>query len=285
MSIHRKLATKYTPAAQQGFLGAGHFARPVIQVPYTTSDPFIMLMDDMLDKKDETPVGGPHPHAGFETVTLVLEGELGDGAHKLSGGDFEMMTAGGGVIHTETIDKKAKLRILQLWLTLPKKDRWTAPRLQRLSSAQVPVLGKSGASIRLYSGRLDDVVSPVSNYTPMVLADVRLQAGASVALPVPADFTAFLYMIDGDVHIGQDGATLKKDEVGWLDRPGGDQTTSLELAGGGSGARAILYAGQPQHDPIVSHGPFIGDTDDDIRRLYREYRSGEMSHISELAEA
>ncbi|RYZ18319.1 MAG: pirin family protein, partial [Chitinophagaceae bacterium] len=99
MSIKRKLTRVYTPESQPGFLGPGHWARPVISGPFSDSDPFIILMDDMLDKKDSTPVGGPHPHAGFETVSFLLEGEMGDERHKMKGGDFQIMTAGGGIIH------------------------------------------------------------------------------------------------------------------------------------------------------------------------------------------
>jgi quercetin 2,3-dioxygenase len=77
MSIKRKLIQIDTPPEQAGFLGRGHIARPVIQRSFSESDPFIMLMDDILDKKDDIPVGGPHPHAGFETVSLLLEGEIG----------------------------------------------------------------------------------------------------------------------------------------------------------------------------------------------------------------
>src|SRR4249919_2168390 len=100
MAIKRKLAKVYEPKGQPGFLGAGHIARPLLTGNFSESDPFIILMDDMLDKKDNEPVGGPHPHAGFETVSLMLEGELGVGAHKMKEGDFQMMTAGSGVIHT-----------------------------------------------------------------------------------------------------------------------------------------------------------------------------------------
>src|SRR3990170_6280111 len=137
-TIKRKLVQVSTPKGEPGFLGAGHVARPVIERNFRESDPFIMLMDDMLDKRDNQPVGGPHPHAGFETVTLIVEGELGNAGHAMKAGDFELMTAGSGVIHTETIDKKAKIRILQMWLSLPKKDRWATPRLQDLQAEHVP---------------------------------------------------------------------------------------------------------------------------------------------------
>src|SRR4051812_22409994 len=127
-TIDRKLATVYTPSPQQGFLGKGHTARPVVAVDFTQSDPFIMLMDDWLDKTDNVPVGGPHPHAGFETVTVVLKGEIGEGPHALKQGDFEIMTAGSGVVHTEILSKPTQMRILQLWLNLPKQDRKASPR-------------------------------------------------------------------------------------------------------------------------------------------------------------
>ena len=94
MQIKRKLEKVDTPQGQPGFMGAGHTARPVLKGGFTQTDPFIMLMDDVLDKKDTTPAGGPHPHAGFETVSFLLEGEMGDEAHTMKAGDFQIMTAG-----------------------------------------------------------------------------------------------------------------------------------------------------------------------------------------------
>jgi redox-sensitive bicupin YhaK (pirin superfamily) len=149
MSHKRKLIRIDTPAAQPGFLGPDHIARPVISGSFSDSDPFIMLMDDMLDKKDNTPVGGAHPHGGFETVSLLLEGEIGDEAHKMKGGDFQMMTAGRGVVHTETIDRIVKMRLLQLWLNLPKSERWATPRLQDLPLEHVPTFSEAGVTIKL----------------------------------------------------------------------------------------------------------------------------------------
>src|SRR5580765_8206421 len=167
MSVKRKLVRIYTPAEHPGFLGAGHLARPVIQGDFRDTDPFIMLMDDMLDKKTDEPVGGPHPHAGFETVTLMLEGEMGDDLHKMQAGDLQMMTAGSGIVHTETISKKMKMRLLQLWLTLPKNQRWTKPRVQDISFHHVPKTGRDGVDIHVYSGSLAGASSPVKNYTPV----------------------------------------------------------------------------------------------------------------------
>jgi redox-sensitive bicupin YhaK (pirin superfamily) len=286
MAIKRKLIKIDQPEAQPGFLGAGHLARPLINRSFSDSDPFIMLMDDMLDKKDTDPVGGPHPHAGFETVTLLLEGEIGDEAHKMKAGDFQMMTAGSGIVHTETIDKISRMRLLQLWLNLPKKDRWTRPRVQDLQSAHVPSLSEKGISIKLYSGSLAGLTSQVLNYTSLIVADVAIEAGVTTIQQIPGMFNGFLYVLRGSVRVGEDRKQLKKDEVGWLNLiEDNNAQTDLALTAGEEGVRLVLYAGNPTGDSIVSYGPFIADTADDIQRLYKEYREGKMKHISTVPES
>jgi redox-sensitive bicupin YhaK (pirin superfamily) len=277
----RKLLKVQTPPAQQGFLGAGHTALPVIQVDYSESDPFVMLMDDRLDKEDDEPVGGPHPHAGFETVTLVLEGELG-GEHALKRGDMEMMTAGSGVVHSEIIDKKMRMRILQLWLNLPRKDRGTLPRVQNISSENVPSVSGNGVTVKVYSGSLAGVTSPLKNHAPVIISDIYLEPGAKTALTLPASYSTFLYVVNGNVGVGEENKELKTDQVGWLDRHTDNVPSELLINGRDSGGRFILYSGQPQGDPIVVHGPFIADNQDDIRRLYSDFRKGKMGHISEV---
>lgn len=280
MSVIRKLIKVETPPAHQGFLGAGHTARAVIQSNYSNSDPFIMLMDDMLDKKDEKPVGGPHPHAGFETVTLLIEGELGDGIHKMKGGDFQMMTAGSGVIHTETIQKQTKIRLLQLWLVLPKSARWNTPRVQNISALNVPSISKNGVQIKVYSGSFAGLTSPLSNYVPIIIADVKMDAFALSIQSIPSTFNTFIYVLEGSVEIGDENKVIDQYQVGWMNKFTEDIPSELKLKAGASGVRFILYSAQPQGDPIVTHGPFIGDNQKDIMRLYDEYQQGKMKDIS-----
>jgi redox-sensitive bicupin YhaK (pirin superfamily) len=285
MSVKRKLIRIDTPQGEAGFLGRGHIARPVISFGFAESDPFIMLMDDMLDKKDNTPVGGPHPHAGFETVSLLLDGEIGDEAHKMKGADFQMMTAGSGIVHTETIDKIAKMRLLQLWLNLPKKDRWATPRLQDLPLAHVPSLSGNGVSIKLYSGSLAGLTSPVQNYSPIIVADITILAAEKTILQIPTNYNTFLYVIKGNVMVGENKKQLNQDQVGWLDRLNENSESDLELTAGGEDVRLVLYGGKPTGDNIVSHGPFIADTSEDIQRLFHDYRQGKMKHISTVPES
>lgn len=280
MTIYRKLAKTYTPPIQQGFLGPGHLARPVIQADFTESDPFIMLMDDRLDKQDEQPVGGPHPHAGFETVSLLLEGSIGDEVYRMKVGDLQLMTAGSGIIHAETIEGDASMRLLQLWLNLPKKDRWATPRVQDLPIEKVPTTTHNGTTVKVYSGSLAGLTSPIQNYTPLIIADIHLPPGTTTVQHIPASFTTFLYMLEGSLQVGDEANELHRDQVGWLDRHAEETLSELKLTSGETGARVILYAGEPQGNAIVSQGPFIGDTQADIRRLYQEYRQGKLHHIA-----
>ncbi|WP_426293479.1 pirin family protein [Dyadobacter endophyticus] len=282
--IIRNIVSIKTPPAQPGFLGPDHTARAVIYHEFEHSDPFILLMDDFLDKKDDEPVGGPHPHAGFETVSLLLEGEIGDETHMMKQGDFQIMTAGSGIVHTETIEGRSRMRLLQMWLNLPKADRWTAPRVQDLSFENAPVSEKKGVKTVLYSGAFAGLHSPVKNHVPLIVADIRLQPGAKLTESLPASYNAFLYLIEGDVMVGDEGKILIANQIGWLSKGSAREASELTLAAGAEGARVVLYAGEPQHDEIVSHGPFISDHQEEIKELYSDFRHGKMRHVSTLPE-
>ncbi|HTE30803.1 MAG TPA: pirin-like C-terminal cupin domain-containing protein [Chryseolinea sp.] len=280
--MKRKVTTVYAPHAQPGFLGKGHTARPVIGVDFEQSDPFIMLMDDRLEKTDYSPVGGPHPHAGFETVTLVLAGEIGEGEQGLKSGDLEMMTAGRGIVHTETISQPASMHILQLWLNLPKHERQAQPRVQHLSATHVPFKLEDGVVVRVYSGTFAGLTSPLKNHTPLILAELTMNANTKIETNLPSDFSSFIYVIEGSAEVGSDNKLVTKDQVGWLNRSDVPGEGELQITTGKDGARLVIYAAQPQHHEIVSHGPFIADSMDDIRQLYSDYRSGRMGHIHDV---
>ncbi|MBO9613421.1 MAG: pirin family protein [Dyadobacter sp.] len=282
--IVRNIISIKTPPAQPGFLGPDHTARAVIYNEFRHSDPFILLMDDFLDKKDDEPVGGPHPHAGFETVSLLLEGEIGDEAHTMKQGDFQMMTAGSGIVHTETIEGKSRMRLLQMWLNLPKADRWTAPRVQDIALANAPAIERNGVKTVLYSGSFAGLDSPVKNYVPLIVADIRLKPGAKLAESLPATYNAFLYVIEGNVEVGDERSDLDVNQIGWLSRGVIGEASELVVVAGSEGARVVLYAGEPQYDQIVSYGPFISDHQEEIKALYSDFRHGKMRHVSTLPE-
>jgi len=174
--------------------------------------------------------------------------------------------------------------LLQMWLNLPKADRWTEPRVQDLTFDNAPAVEKNGAKTILYSGSFAGVRSPVKNHVPLVVADIRLQAGAKLSEPLPGSYNAFLYVIEGNVHVGNEGKVLEFNQVGWLSKGDADSSNDLIMEAGSEGARVILYAGEPQHDKIVSYGPFIADHQEEIKDLYADFRHGKMRHVSTLQE-
>jgi len=270
------------PPAAPGFVGPGHLAAPVVSPEnFEMNDPFILLMDDHLDIGDR-PVGGPHPHAGFETVTLILDGAIfdRDEGGTLNAGEMQWMTAGNGIIHSEDVRTKGKVRLLQLWLTLPKNKRWIAPDFQTINVNDVPVRREKGAAIRVYSGSSAGLQSGTRNHVPVTIVEINLEPNASAELDIPASYNGFAFVIDGSVRIGD--TELNTGQVGWLDRWTDVGTSVLRVVAGESRARLVLYAGQPQGDPIVSYGPFIGDSKQDIARLFAEYQSGRFPRLSEL---
>ncbi|WP_223641312.1 pirin family protein [Corallococcus sp. EGB] len=260
------------PEPTQGQFGPAHTVVPVISPEdYARSDPFILLMDDRIDGK---PMGGPHPHAGFETVTVVVKGGMTHDSGRLGEGDAQWMTAGRGVIHGEGLEGDlAQARILQLWLTLPKAQRWVPSGYQDLAYSELPVRREPGVEVRVYSGTSGAVRSATKNYVPVTLAELRLEPGASVEQDLPASYNGFFYVLEGEVAVGPDRRALRPGQVGWLDRPepGGDSTVRVT---GATRARVLLYAGQPQREPLVSYGPFIGDTQADILSAFEGYRAG-----------
>lgn len=282
MNTRRKLRTSYAAPVESGFLGEGHTARALIRVPYKESDPFILLMDDMLDKKDSIPVGGPHPHSGFETVSLLVDGEIREKTESMKAGDFQIMTAGSGIVHTEVIDQPTKGRLLQMWLNLPAKERWAKPRVQNLAADHVPEIETGGTTIRLYSGTLAGVSSPVINHVPLLVAEFQMKPNTRIVQNIPSSFNAFIFVLNGGVHVGEEKSLLRKDETGWLDLPDTDGDSELILESRRDGARFVLYAGKPQGEDFVSQGPFIGDTHNDIKKVYTQYVKGQLQHIANV---
>jgi len=285
MSQQRSIARVVSiPPLAPGFVGPGHLATPVVSPEnFDMTDPFILLMDDHLDIGNR-PVGGPHPHAGFETVTLILDGAIydRDEGGTLNAGEVQWMTAGSGIIHSEEVRTKGRVRLLQLWLTLPKNDRWTLPRSQTVHSNSIPVRREPGAEIRIYSGSSGGLQSGTRNHVPVTMVEIKLDAHASAEQEILASYNGFAFVIDGSVQIGD--TALSVGQVGWFNHSNGTGLSALRVVAGESGARLVVYAGQPQGDPIVSYGPFIGDTKHDIARLFAEYQAGRFPRLSELTQ-
>jgi redox-sensitive bicupin YhaK (pirin superfamily) len=287
MAIARRIArVVQTPAPTTGFMGAGHTAALVVDPSeFASQDPFILLADDRIELPAGSTAGGEHPHAGFETVTFLLEGSLHDRVEgSLGTGDVQWMTAGSGVIHNEDVVPQGRTRILQLWLTLPHEKRWSAPRFETVAREDAPVRRAPGVELRVYSGSSADARSSTRNHVPVTMVDISLEASASVEQDLPASYNGFVYVLEGSVRAGAGAAPLDAGQVGWLDRTDGG-ASSLRVTAGGAGARLVLYAGEPTNVPIVMHGPFVGETRADLMRVSSEYMGGRFPRMSQLVQA
>src|SRR3954469_12689874 len=186
---------QHTPPPEPGFIGEGHTAVEVLApTALVDSDPFVLLMDDRLDIEKRRQIGGPHPHAGLETVTLVLEGSADDRDEgRLSAGDALWMTAGRGIIHNEHVEVEGRTRILQLWVRLSKAERAAPPRFELIRGAEALVRREPGVTARLYSGTTGALTSATKNHVPVTLVDVTLEPASSFEQQLPATFNGFVY--------------------------------------------------------------------------------------------
>jgi redox-sensitive bicupin YhaK (pirin superfamily) len=269
-----------TPAPTPGFIGEGHTAVEVLApTALAASDPFVLLMDDRLDIEQRRQIGGAHPHAGLETVTLVLEGTLHDrdeGA--LSAGDLIWMTAGRGIIHSEAVEAVGRSRILQLWIALPAEHRDAAPGFEIVRKDAAPVVSGPGVLGRLYSGASGSLRASTRNLVPVTLLDLTMKPGATFGQSLPPSYNGFAYVIEGSASIG--GRPISAGDVGWF-RP--SEASELEIVAGERGARLVVYAGEPLAEPLVQHGPFVAGSRVEIAELYRRFQGGGFASMSQIA--
>jgi len=276
----RILRVDTTPPPQPGFIGPGHTAVEVLGPDdFAHSDPFVLLMDDRLDIPRRRQIGGAHPHAGLETVTLLLEGSVHDRDEgTLSAGDLIWMTAGRGIVHNEAVEAEGRSRILQLWIALPSRHRAAAPAFEIVRGETAPVLRQPGVEGRLYSGAAGGLRSLTRNLVPVTLLDLSLDAGASFRPELPAAYQGFFYVLDGEVAVG--AARVQAGQVGHL-APSPDE---LAITAAGP-ARLVLYAGQPLAEPIIQQGPFVAGSRLEIAEFHRSFRAGQFASMSALARA
>ena len=270
-------------AARPGFDGRGHTAIEIIAPnDLAATDPFVLLIEDRIVREPGARVGGPHPHAGLETITFVLEGSLRDRDEGALGeGDLAWMTAGGGVIHGEdTRLPTGHVRLLQLWITLPERARAAPPRVQIVRRSDAPLQLASGVEARVYSGQTSSVRSPIRTYVPVTFLDVRLENEATFEAPLPASYNGFLLPLEGSVRA--EGQRLTAGELGWLDTPERLGAGSLRITGQAPKARVVVVAGERQNERLVQSGPFVAGSRLAIDAMYRAFRAGRFTPISEL---
>ena len=256
-------------------------------------DPFLMLDAFGSDAASDYIGGFPsHPHRGFETVTIMLEGRM---RHQdsvgnvglLEPGSVQWMTAGRGIIHSEMPEQReGRMAGFQLWVNLAARDKMIAPTYRDVAPADVPVLAlPGGVSVRVIAGEALGVAGAISRpITEPLLLDITLPPGTSIDVPVPAGHNAFVYTFGAAaVAVGAalgDAAPRRVDSERMAILANDAQADGVRLAAAGAldqTARVLLVAGRPLLEPIAQHGPFVMNTTLELRQAMADFQSGALA--------
>ena len=278
---HRSIRHVVTPSAPRA-TREGMANRILIEPGnWSDYDPFLVLVEDWM----RAPGGFPdHPHRGIETVTLVLDGELHHADNRGNSGvlaedDVQWMTAGKGIIHAELPNVDRTSHTLQLWLNLPAAAKMVDSAYQDLLADRALRVEDAGASIRLLSGTVEGIAAPAQTQTPVQYLDLRLDAGAHLDLPVPASHNGFVLVLDGAIRAGAERVPATAGQILWLDYPlaprGDTRIDSLRIeAEADAPARLLAVTGEPLGERVVANGPFVMNTEDEIRQAYLDFHAG-----------
>ena len=228
---------------------------------------------------------GEHPHRGFETVTIVYQGEVdhrdstGAGGH-IGPGDVQWMTAASGILHQEFHSEAftrrgGTLEMVQLWVNLPAQDKMAEPGYQTLLDADIPSIPLAGGAgrVRVIAGAFHGQRGPARTFTPMDVWDIRLNPGGSAPLAVPEGRTLALVVLRGTVRVNG-GETASDAQMVVFDRAGSEITIAAD-----GDATLLLLSGEPIDEPIAGYGPFVMNSEAEIAQAVADFNSGRFGRI------
>lgn len=247
------------------------------------TSPFLLL--DYAGPADFEPADEPrgvgeHPHRGFETVTIVYKGEVehkdnAGNSGRIGPGDVQWMTAAKGILHQEFHGREftrtgGTLEMVQLWVNLPAKDKMSPPHYQEILNKNIPVvsLDNGAGQVRVIAGRFGKTAGAAKTFTPINLWDMRLKAGHSVAFDLPTGHNASILLLHGKAAVNAED-TLGKKEIAFFVPDG--KNISIEAL---EDTTLLLMSGEPINEPISGRGPFVMNTDAEIRQAMEDFQAG-----------
>lgn len=267
----------YTPIA---FLNT-YTALPTASLDYL--DPFLLLHHhgpQIFEPNNQGLPFGPHPHRGFETLTFIIKGDIshqdtGGGEHVIKDGGVQWMTAGSGLIHSEVSSDDFKKNggegeILQLWMNLSAKHKMVKPNYVGLNYDEINHFEiNENVTIDLISGELAGQIGPIPSLSELTMASIRIKKDGKLSLTIPAENEIFFYLAKGKLEVNSTAVSMR-------------QLVQFELENGSLEINAledcyILFGhGKPFNESVVSQGPFVMNTPEEIQKAYQDYRTGKM---------
>jgi redox-sensitive bicupin YhaK (pirin superfamily) len=278
-----------------GYEGEGFMVRRAFAgVDLADLDPFVHL-DQMgeVEYGPGEPLGTPwHPHRGFETVTYMIDGQMQHqdshgGGGLISDGDTQWMTAGSGILHIETPPEQLVVsgglfHGFQLWVNLPRADKWLDPKYQDLASGDVTLLTSpdGGALFRLIAGDIDGHAGPGRTHTDITLIHATIQPGARITLPWRSGFNALGYILNGDATFGPEAVAAG---MGQLVVWGSGSAITIEARerqeSRSPAVDVLLLGGRPIREPVAWYGPFVMNTKAEVQQAFDDYQAGRLGSI------
>ncbi|MFW6195088.1 MAG: pirin family protein [Chloroflexota bacterium] len=294
LDARERLVSKVT-TAPGGFEGEGFPVRRAFHgIPMDRRDPFIH-MDQMgeVEYQAGEAKGTPwHPHRGFETVTYMIDGvfrhkDSNGGGGYITNGDTQWMTAGAGILHIEAPTEEIVLEGgvvhgVQLWVNLPREKKWSPPRYQDIRGNNVALLSShdGGSLIRVIAGEVGGHEGPGVTHTPIAMLHATVSPGARIEIPWRKDFNALAYVLAGkgtagtEKHAIETGQAVVFGDGEWLtisaDEAQESRTPNLDV---------LILGGQPIREPVAWYGPFVMNTEDEVRQAFSDYQSGRLGVI------
>jgi len=279
----------------RGYEGEGFpVVRAFAGVSLADLDPFVH-MDQMGEVEYEPgePKGTDwHPHRGFETVTYMIDGRFAHqdshgGGGLITDGATQWMTAGSGILHIETppaelVERGGLFHGIQLWVNLPRSDKFTAPRYQAIEGEAVRLLSSDdgGALLRIIAGEVDGHAGPGATHTPITLAHATIQPGARLDLPWNRDFNALVYILSGRGRVGPVGHPIQQGQLAVLG-PGDRITVAAEASQDANrpALEVLLLGGRPIREPVFQYGPFVMNSKSEVVQAFEDYQAGRFGSI------
>jgi redox-sensitive bicupin YhaK (pirin superfamily) len=238
---------------------------------WAETDPFLLMAEDWYGRG----AFDSHPHRGFETVTYVIEGTNSHfdnrGNRGLIGpGEALWLTAGRGIVHNEIPVDDQLIHTLQLWVNLPQRDKLVEAGYQELTAARTRKRTLPGVEAIVFSGASGDVAAPTRNHARVTMVEVRLEPHSAFEQELPAEYNAFVVVLDGEGLVGASSTPVREGQVAWLEREAAESKVRVES--NDRRFRIILFAGRPLREPVVAQGPFVMNTMDEIQQAFADYR-------------
>jgi hypothetical protein len=227
----------------------------------------------------------PHPHRGFDAVTILFEGEMQHrdttGDHgRLSGGDVQWMSSGAGILHEESqpqdfLEKGGVLNGIQLWVNVPSKDKKTPAKYQDISKDSIPVIETGGVKERLIAGNYKNSTGPAKTSTILTAVHGIMSAGSEVNIEATEGYTMLIYITKGEVTVNESSGIVKAGEITLFENTGNELSLSAKTE-----TEYLMLTGEPINEPVVQYGPFVMNTMGEIKQAFLDYREGKFGELN-----